>query len=150
MALAAAQIVDAIAARIAGNTPAGTNVFTSRAWPLAESRLPAWRVLASDERVEAQSIGYPWPQRHELDVELQGVCAAVADLDDALHAMASAAITALWGTQAHSTLGGLNVVMQLQSLEREMQADGEAKIGRITLSVQVQFFSLCSQPDTLI
>ena len=149
MPLAASQIIDAIAARLSGNTPAGTRVYTSRAWPIAESGLPAWRVVAADERVEAQSIAYPWPQRHELLVELQGLCSVVADLDDALHAMASAAIESLWSTQNHSTLGGLNVVMQLQAVTRELQADGEAKLGRITLGVQVQFFTLCSQPDTL-
>jgi hypothetical protein len=52
MALAAAQVVDAVAARLVPVVLSGGRVYTSRLWPLTEAEIPAWRVTAEDEEVE--------------------------------------------------------------------------------------------------
>ena len=70
MPLAAAQIIDAIAARMTGLPLAGARVFTSRAWPLAEDALPAWRVLAANEDIEPTTVHPNARQEHRLQVEL--------------------------------------------------------------------------------
>ncbi len=96
MPLAAAQVVNAIATRITGLSLAGVRVYTDRAWPLAEDALPAWKVVAVDEDVDPQTIHAPVLEQHALQIELQGYAKAVAGLDDALHALASEALTALF------------------------------------------------------
>ena len=68
MALASAQLIDAIAALLRGVSGWADSVHTSRLWPLAEADLPAWRVQAEDETVDAHGIGFPAKQQHELEV----------------------------------------------------------------------------------
>ena len=71
MALAAAQVIDALAARLVPLAATGGRVYTSRAWPLTD--LPAWRVTAEDEAVQQAAVE-PWNQ-HDLFVNARlGVC----------------------------------------------------------------------------
>lgn len=138
MALAAAQVIDALAARVAALAPAG-GVHTSRTWPLVT--LPAWRVFASDESVdEAMLSGV---NEHALDVEVQGSAHAVADLDDTLHAMASVALTALFAAPVPHQL-------QLTGIQRRLATEGEAAVGRITLRVRATFYVDPAAPETIL
>lgn len=150
--LAAAQITHAIAdlLRGAGVTPAGERVYTSRSWPLAEAQLPAWRVVRQQEEVADESIHYPAVQRHALIVDLQGNCRETDALDDALDEMASAALAAVFATQSTATLGGRNVTTQLVRIDRELAQEGEAATGRVTVSLQVQYFTRSDDPETII
>ena len=125
MALASAQVIDAVVTRLSGNTPASTRVYASRLWPLAEADLPAWRVSAGDEK-------------------------ANADADDAMHAMAEQALTALYDTQPHATLG-----LSVQSnhparIERDVVSEGQANLGRITVELSIKYRTAANQPGTLI
>lgn len=137
MALAAAQVIDAIAARMTPLAPAG-GVHTSRAWPL--QLLPAWRVTAEDESVnEAMVSG---TNEHALTVAVSGVARASADLDDVLHAMAAAALTALFAPPAPYQL-------QLTRITRRLAAEGEASVGVITLLVRATFWVEPAAPETI-
>lgn len=152
MALAAAQITAAIVGLIKGptTTPAGERVYASRSWPLSESKLPAWRVIRQQEEVAREVIHYPAVERHALIVDLQGNCRDTDDLDDQLDEMASAALQAVFGTQTAATLSGLNVTLELLRIDRELADDGEATFGRVTVSLQVQFFTRSDDPETIL
>lgn len=152
MALASAQIIDAIAARLSGLPLAGIRVYTSRAWPLSEAGLPAWRVVAVDEDVEPLTVHRPAQQQHRLQVEVQGYARATADLDDALHALASEALTALLTLAPPAdALAGLNTVQfSLRRIERAMQPLGEASLGLITITLRADFRTASNAPDTII
>lgn len=146
--LAAAQAVDAVAALV---TSAGVGTaHTSRTWPLAESDLPAWRVLAEDEEVTAQGVGFPATQQHELEVCAHGYERATADLDDALNSMAAAALTKLFQSRSAVHLSPLNCSMSLKRIERDMVTEGEAAMGRISLTLQVRFFTANNAPETIL
>lgn len=152
MALASAQIIDAVAARLlgAGITPAGTRVYTSRAWPLAEKDLPAWRVLAGGESIEPQHIQWPHVYEHTLQVDLQGHVRAVADVDDAMHAMAEAALLRLFADRPQAVLGGLRAHMELAGIDREMQADAQAAHGLVAVQLTVKFKTRANAPGVII
>lgn len=140
MALAAAQVVDAVAARLNGLALTGTRVYTSRTWPLAEADLPAWRVVAADEQVKlAEMDGL---NLHRLAIEARGVARAVEDLDDSLHALAAQALAALFVAPAPYRL-------ELQGIERNMRQEGEAAVGQITLRLQASFYAYPHTPETI-
>ena len=142
MALAAAQVVDAVAARLVPMVATGGRVYTSRAWPLAEADLPAWRVTAEDETVEALDLG-PTVQQHELTVVAECSTRSVADLDDALHALAASGLTLLFaGTPPHG--------LQLRSIDRTLATEGEAAVGRITLTLNATFQTAPNAPETIL
>lgn len=153
MALAAAQIVDAIAARLKGNgiTPAGVRVYTSRAWPLADDQLPAWRVTAEDEVIEAETMHYPAILTHELTVELEGTVRATANVDDAMHAMAASAMATLFGTEAASSLAPLQIAEMLPTgIRRLFSTQGEAVLAQVVVTLQVIFRTSMTDPETII
>lgn len=150
MALASAQVIDAVVTRLSGNTPAGTRVYASRLWPLAEADLPAWRVSAGDEEIEAETVHYPAILLHRLPVRCEGYVKANADADDAMHAMAEQALTALYDTQPHATLG-----LSVQSnhparIERDVVSEGQANLGRITVELSIKYRTAANNPGTLI
>jgi len=142
MALAAAQVIDAIAARISGATSAGTRVYTSRAWPLGEDSLPAWRVVAGSEVVALVGLG-DLLHEHHLDIEARAFVRAVADLDDAMHALALAALPAIFAAPVPYGL-------EHTGIEREMAAEGEAAVGVITLNLRAHFFTRPTAPQTIL
>lgn len=152
MPLAAAQVVDALATRLSGTTPAGTRVYTSRAWPLSDAALPAWRVVAADESLTPQTVDGDELQ-HSLSIELQGYAKALADLDDSLHALASAALTTVFnpagGPDALSALLA-QVSITAQRIERAMRGEGEATLGLVTLTLRAEFHTRASAPDVFI
>ena len=139
--LAAAQVVDAVAARIAALPAYSGRVFTSRLWPLADADLPAWRVTAAEEPVLPGTIS--GINEHQLLVEARGYHRATADLDDTLHAMASAALAALFAPPVPHGL-------QLERIDRDTTTDGEAAHGVVTLSLRAVFHVDPAAPDTLL
>lgn len=141
MALAAAQVIDALAARLVPLSATGGRVYTSRAWPLSESDLPAWRVLAADEVIERASldgIGL-----HRLEIEAAASTRVTADLDDALHALAAGGLPLLFAAPVPYSL-------QLVGIGRELTTEGEATVGRITLRLQALFATNPAQPETIL
>ncbi|TCP06568.1 hypothetical protein [Caldimonas thermodepolymerans] len=144
MALAAAQAVGAIAERLKGQTPAGQRVYTSRAWPLGEADLPAWRIYAQDETLEPIARNWPPRMQHTVTVELQGVVRQVSELDDALNDLAAAALSAIYSARFPK------LAVHASRITREMSQDGEAAIGVVTVELTVQFETQANQPETIL
>lgn len=142
MALAAAQVIDALAARIDALGAYTGRVFTSRAWPLDEASLPAWRVTAEDEEIGGATLGN-YVHEHTLQVEARGYCRATANLDDAMHAMAVAALPVLFAAPVPYAL-------EHKGIGREMATEGEAAVGVITLRLQAKFFTAPTAPETIL
>ena len=154
MTLAAAQIVDAVAARLRGGPLAGDDVYTSRAWPLTERNLPAWRVYASDESVRPLTVAANPLQQHELQVELAGYVRAVDDVDDALHALTVEGLTRIYPPTAGApdALDALMPRMQLhhRRTERFMQPEGEATLGKVVLTLLATYRTRANAPEALV
>lgn len=141
MALAAAQVIDALAARLVPLAATGGRVHTARLWPLAESDLPAWRITAADEVAERSSID--GINAHRLDVDVAAYVRATADADDAMHALAAGALPLLFAAPVPYDL-------QLLGIGRDITTEGEAATGRITLRLQALFYTQPALPETIL
>lgn len=143
MPLAAATVIDALAARIAGQAGiAAGSIKTTRWWPWAESDLPACRVFAAGEDCELVTLDAPINQ-HTLQVAAQYTCRAVADLDDAMHALAAAGLARLFA-------GSLPYGLELTGIDRSTATEGEAAVGVITLRLACTFHVNPSAPETIL
>jgi hypothetical protein len=150
MALAAAQVVTVLAARLDALPAYTGRVFTSRRWPLADADLPAWRLYATDEAVARVAIGAN-VNRHQVEIAVVGHVAATADLDDALNAMAADASAALFEVTAPTTIDELApYALQLLGIRRAESAEGEAALGTVTLTVQAEIFVDAAHPETIL
>lgn len=142
MTLAAATVVDALAARLATQAGLGTGgIKTTRMWPWSEAELPAVRVFAGPEVVEAVTLA--GVNQHALDVDVQYTVRAVADLDDAMHALAAAGLTLLFA-------GTLPYGLQLTGITRSTATEGDAAVGVITLQLACTYFVAPSAPETIL
>lgn len=141
MALAAVQVIDALAARLVPLAATGGRVYTSRLWPLDEASLPAWRITAADEVAERSSID--GINMHRLEVDATAYVRATTDADDAMHALAAGALPLLFAAPVPYDL-------QLLGIGREIAAEGEATTGRITLRLQALFYVQPALPESII
>jgi hypothetical protein len=143
MTLAAATVVDALAARLATQAGLGTGgIKTSRLWPWAEAELPACRIFAAEEVVELVSLDAPINQ-HTLAVDAQYTVRAVANLDDAMHALASSGLTLMFA-------GALPYGLQLTGITRNTATEGDAAVGVITLQLSCTYHVAPGAPDTIL
>lgn len=141
MALAAAQVIDALAALITGLPLTGSRVYTSRLHPVTEADLPCWRVVAETEAVtQSMLIG---TNEHLLSVAVVGLVRATADVDDSMHALAAQGLAALWPA---TPLYGL----QLDSISRDVVGDGEASMGAITVRATARYHVVPQAPETIL
>lgn len=141
MALAAATVIDALAARLTGLPLAGTRVYTARPWPLAEGELPAWLVVADGETVSLAQIDDS-TNEHALAAIAVGKVRAVSNVDDAMHALAAEGIAALFAPPVPYGL-------QLDAIERQVTADGEAAIGEIALRLTARYWVNPATPESI-
>lgn len=142
MALAAAQVVDALAARLAPVVLSGGRVYTSRLWPLTEADLPAWKVTAQDETVDLAQLDGLLGQ-HTLSIEAAGFVRATTDIDDAMNALAAAGLTALFADS-------IPYAMRLEGIDRDITQDGEASMGVIRLRIATTFFTNPAEPEIIL
>lgn len=141
MALAAAQVVDAVAALIAPQAGLGTGgVKTSRNHPWAESELPAVRCFAADEEVELSALDGS-SEQHTLEIEAQYSTRDTTDLDDTLHALAAGGLALIFADPPYD--------LRLTRITRSMATEGEASVGRISLLLESTFFVNPAAPETI-
>lgn len=151
MALAASQIVAAIAARIPGAA-----VYTDHPQPFAEDDLPAWRVhRVPGGEVAPQTLARDTLQRHELRVECLGYARATAGLDAALDTLAAPALAAIFAAAPQvppDALDGMAGLIELSlagEVEIDMQGEGEAAVGVVTVPLRAIYFTRASAPETI-
>ena len=141
MALAAAQVIDALAARLVPLAATGGRVYASRAWPLDEASLPAWRITAADELIERADLS--GAHRHTLEIEAVAFARVTADLDDTLHALAAGGLPLLFTALVPYDL-------TTTGISRASTPQGEAAVGAITLRLQATYFTNPASPETLL
>lgn len=142
MALAAAQVIDVLAARLVPLPATAGRVYTSRAWPLAESDLPAWRVVANAESVQRSYLG-SLDGEHTLQIECRAYARAASDLDDTLHALAAGALPLLFASPVPHDL-------QLTLIDRQLQTEGAADVGVLVLGLTARFVSSPLTPESIL
>lgn len=149
--LASSKVIDQIAKTITDGAVVPNNrVYTSRFWPLAEDELPAIRVVAEDETIEATSIGLPLRLVHELPVSVDCYVRAVDDADDSMHEIAYGVMLALFGTDEAATLQPLtSVVMTPSGITRGVGEGDEAALARISVRLLVRYQTRSNAPENL-
>lgn len=129
------------------------NVHTSRAWPLTEDGLPAWRVFPGPEAMEPLTIHANPTLQHDLDIVLEGVVRQVSELDERLGRMAAQALTAVFGAALHpDALAALSGSVQLQptGIQRIPVTEGEAAIGRVLITLRARYRTKAGAPETIL
>ena len=136
------QIREAIAAALA---PTGVTVEMSRQYPMTEEQMPRYLVYTISESVDMGMSTSGGIMRM-----LQAVVEAVttgdeATIDDDLDAHAVAIETAL----NYTRLGGIALRVALAQSEMAIRTDGDISLGVLTLTFEVQYRTLPTNPETI-
>lgn len=152
MALASAQVIDSVAARVAATVLfAGTRTTTDRAFPFDEAELPAARVLAEDEEFEDPTVHTPQIELHELDIGVELRVSALSALDDAMHAAAAQVLTSVHSAAAVSARRALGIkAFRTLRISRRMAERGPAKVGAIDITFRARFATRSDAPETIL
>ncbi|MCU0806309.1 MAG: hypothetical protein MUF79_14660 [Burkholderiales bacterium] len=141
------QLREAVATAVTGLTTTGSSVFQSRIWPVQSSELPALLVYTTTETVTTETIENPEGQRREIEVRVDGIAKAAANLDDTLDQIAKEVETAL---AAAITVAGKSVRVYYTGCEIEFDAETEAEAGAVQMRFTAELFTAADAPDALI
>lgn len=147
--LASQQVVNAVVARlVAAATDSGARVYSDRFHPIAAYPSTTVRHVNEDLSTDGDDVTWPPVQLHSLDLDVQVLVQAAADLDAAMSAAALQVLQALQGAAA--PLAPLRVSLSAQRIRYQAQADGQAAHGVAVVSLQAQYQTNANAPDTII
>lgn len=139
------SIREAVVTAVTGLTTTGSRVFAARMRP--QDSLPCLLVATNDEEVTLDSVDGLVLQR-ALEVSVEGVAKAAANLDDTLDTIASEVEVAM---QAAGTLGGLvDAAPVLQSIRTDFDDSLEQPVGAVRLSYRCTYFTNAGAPGTTL
>lgn len=139
MSLAITQVKSAVITRLAGTA---TLVTGNRNHPLAESDLPAWKVLQGDDDIETGAGGDI--ETHDAEIICAGYVRNVNDADAALDALAAAGLAAIHAVQASA------FTVQTNGMSRRFVGEGEAAMGVIEIRLRSNFYTAPTAPETFL
>ncbi|MCC7041109.1 MAG: hypothetical protein IT516_12445 [Burkholderiales bacterium] len=140
------QIREAVGTKLTGLTTTGSRVYQSRVYPVQNTELPCLLVFARSESVEAESVHAPRVLSRLLQIEVDAVTKATADLDDTLDQICKEVEIAL----APPVSGGLMNLVEdivLRSTDIELSGSAEKPTGVARMVFEVSYYHLDSTPD---
>lgn len=138
------QLSDAVVSAVTGLATTGARVFPSRVYALQDADLPGLRVYPGDESNTARSIGVPVTNLRMVQVVIDGVAKANANLDRTLRAMQKEVEIALG---AGLTVGGKFVLPIYAGCDIILSGEGEHPTGTIALRFEAQLLNRATTPD---
>lgn len=138
------QLREAVATAVTGLTTTATRVFQSRAYPVRPAELPCLLVYVDSESAEDATIHGDTLLRR-LQVRIEGLAQASADLDDTLDLIAKEVETAL---ASAVSIASTTTDLGYTGAEIEIRDDLEKPTGSIVLSFDASLFT--TGPDTIV
>jgi len=141
--LASAQVRAAVATLLEGVALTSGAVHAGRYHPLAESELPAWLIFIEGDDIELQDMHWPPVEQHTLDLAAECKLRSVTDLEGQLDTAELQAMAALFASAPLYDL-------QVTSITRNPQRDGEAAVATLRLNLQATYFTPQGEPETIL
>lgn len=138
------QIREAAAAALTGLTTTQARVFASRVRALQASDLPALRIFCDDEVVQNLTMGPHRERERTLKLVVEGCCAANADMDDTLDAIAKEVEVALDNNQ---DLGVGVKWIEPREIKSEFMGNAETIIAVVRMEFEARYYAAKGAPD---
>lgn len=138
------QLREAIAAAVTGLTTTGARVFQARVYPLQNADLPGLCVFTKSENAARQTTQIPALISRTVEILIEGVAKANADLDDTLDLIAQEVEAALG---AGLTISGKFVPIVYGGMDVDLSGEGEQPTGMISMRFEAKLLSRANTPD---
>lgn len=140
------QLRDAVVTALTGLATTGANAFGARVYPLQDAELPALRIFTNAEQANAETIHLPTLVGRVLELVVEGVAKATADLDDTLDAIAKEVETAL---APGVVVGSKTIALVYGGCDIELSGEGEKATGSISMRFEAKLINTVNTPDIL-
>ena len=138
------QIRDAVVTACTGLTTTGSRVYKERLYQLRAADLPGLRIYCGAEQVEPDRLGAVHGQSRDMELIVEGLARATADLDETLDDITAEVEAAL---AADITLGGKCKALYLSAIgDPEQSDDSDQPAGLVRLTFRVQYRTLNTTP----
>lgn len=129
------EIRDAVKAMLTNATDANANVYVNRVLPTFASKLPSIQVYCGSETSQPRAVNTQKSLR-TLSLIIEIVADGNDELDDTLDLISQQVETII---AANHTLSATATSCVLQSTEPEFSAEGQKRIGRLTLNFETKY-----------
>lgn len=145
MTLAAAQVRQEVATRLAAVALSAGRVYAGRYYPVTESELPCWLVAIESEDLDPQAVSWPGMSQHQLRLRVDGIATGLDTLETTLDTLQTQALAALFATQPPWPLRCIGTRRTVN------QGEGnDGATGQVTLFLDASFLTEEGAPETLI
>lgn len=137
------QIREAAATALLGLTTTGSRVFQNRLYTVdASTELPCLLIKTDSESIAAGTIHGVLDRTMKLTIE--GLAAAADNVDDALDTIVKETETRI---AQDPRFGNLAISTVLDTIEIDIEAEGERPVGRAIMQFNVNYFTNAGAPD---
>jgi len=126
------QIRDAVKTLLTGLTTTGSNVYSSRVWPMRSAVMPGLIIYTAEEESELGSIG---TLDRVVALAVEGYVNETSSLDDTLDQICSEVETAM---AADVMIGGLAKNSLITQTEIRLDGEGKKTVGVVRPSAWLQ------------
>nr|BAR35091.1 Phage minor tail protein U [uncultured Mediterranean phage uvMED] len=147
MAHARKAIRDNIKTTLSGLTTTGTNVYQSRVYPMAASRLPGILIYNKIEETEYRTVNSPRLQERVSTFNIEVYVKGTANFDDSLDQICLEIEEAL---SVDLTRGGNAEDTRITTFEADFNGDGDQPVAVALLTVEVRYQARENNPDVSI
>jgi len=130
------SIRDNITTTLTGLATTGSNVYQTRFFPLAETKLPAICIYSKTESSEYATLTVPRSVMHECEFTVEAYVKATSGIEDTIDTIAVEISEALANDV---TRGGYAKDTRVTEFSFDFNAEGEQPIGIATFTVAVDY-----------
>jgi len=125
------QIRDAVKTLLTGLTTTGSNVYSSRVWPMRSAVMPGLIIYTAEEESELGSIG---TLDRVVALAVEGYVNDTSSLNDILDQICSEVETAM---AADVMIGGLAKNSLITQTEIRLDGEGKKTVGVVTMTFNI-------------
>jgi hypothetical protein len=141
------SIRDNIVTTLNGLTTTGSNIYRTRVYPLAESKLPGLAIYTRDETTGYDTIGLPRTQIRNLTVAVEIYVKGTSNYDDTLDIICTEIEEALY---TDLTRGGNAKDTNIISMDAEFSGEGDQPVARATLTLAITYATKENDVETAV
>lgn len=141
------SIRDNIVTTLTGLTTTGSNIYRTRVYPLAESKLPGLAIYTRDETTGYDTIGLPRTQIRNLTVAVEIYVKGTSNYDDTLDTICTEIEEALY---TDLTRGGNAKDTNIISMDAEFSGEGDQPVARATLTLAITYATKENDVETAV
>lgn len=142
------QVREGVGLALQGLATTAGRVHESRIDNLAAGDLPALSIYTTSEEATLVTASAPMIYERHIALNVDGVAAQNADLEDTLDTMAKEVAIALAGGVL--ALSSKTCVLLYQGVQIDLEGDAQTNTGRISIRYEARIFTEADAPDVVL